>query len=1010
MSENSLQKFQNLLRTLFQFDYADLDFGIYRILNYKRKQIEEFITKRLPGIVEDAFGKYAAAERKDAEQEVERLRQEGQKRLGADAFDAQGKLKFVFHETPLGKEYLQAIEKAKAVQVANELKTRVYNDLYTFFSRYYDEGDFVSKRRYGRNETYAIPYNGEEVVLHWANRDQYYIKTGENFKTYRFRVSDHTVAFQLRDISIEQSNQNKKRYFILVEKDAISWNAESKTLTIFMEYHPLSEAEEKEHGKTEQQRPQKKLNELAEKRVLELVEDADLKVALAKNEKRNNTEKSVLRWRLDHFTRRNTTDFFIHKDLRGFLRRELDFFIKNEVLQLDELVGGKEADLQRHVQRGRVVRDVAEGIIDFLAQIENFQKKLFEKKKFVIRTDYCLTIDRVSEELWDEILANEAQINEWQQLYSLDELLEKDGISNNGVNRDFLKAHPTLVIDTHHFTEDFKWRLLAQFDSLDEALDGILVKSENWQALTLLLEKYREQVKCIYIDPPYNTGSDEFIYRDHYQHSCWLSMMADRLALAKKCMQEDGVIFISIDENEVHNLKHVLDMIFSPANLESIVTWRRRHNQPNDPTKMISKVGEHVLVYSKNSGYLKQTRAFYGVPLSEKRLREYRNPDNDPRGLWESKPWKSGTGQSGSRYKIVSPTGKIFDEEWLGSEQTYQRLLRQGVIYFSKGGDGLPRKKYYLSVRQTEGQSAHNFWGHEDYGSNQEASSELENLFGEANVYSNPKPSRLITAMARMSTSGRDVVLDFFVGSGTTAHGVINLNRQDQGQRRYILVEMGDWFETVLLPRIKKVVFCEKWKGGRPKSRERTSHVLKYHILEQFEDTLNNVELPREADGQEMMKLFGDEYLLRYMLDFETQSSPSLLNLDMFKEPFSYQLKVQERDEIRERTIDLVETFNYLLGISVKKMMAFQDNGHPYRVVLGEKNGNRLVIIWRPTTELENNDEALMRDKTYIQETILLSLLGEMKPDRILINGISFVEDAEAIEPEFKRLMFSGVV
>ena len=158
-----------------------------------------------------------------------------------------------------------------------------------------------------------------------------------------------------------------------------------------------------------------------------------------------------------------------------------------------------------------------------------------------------------------------------------------------------------------------------------------------------------------------------------------------------------------------------------------------------------------------------------------------------------------------------------------------------------------------------------------------------------------------------------------------------------------------------------------------------------------------------------MMELFGDEYLLRYMLDFETQGSPSLLNLDMFKEPFSYKLKIQERDEIRERTIDLVETFNYLLGLNVKRMMAFQDNGLSYRVVLGDKNGGRIVVIWRPVTRLEDNKEALMRDRAYIEQTILPALLGEAKPDRLLINGISFVEGVESIEPEFKRLMFAGV-
>ena len=293
---------------------------------------------------------------------------------------------------------------------------------------------------------------------------------------------------------------------------------------------------------------------------------------------------------------------------------------------------------------------------------------------------------------------------------------------------------------------------------------------------------------------------------------------------------------------------------------------------------------------------------------------------------------------------------------------------------------------------------------------NTAGSNELKALFGIKDVFPNPKPSDLIHHLCLLTTQDNDLVVDFFVGSGTTAHAVINLNRQDGGKRKYLLVEVGNWFETVMLPRVKKVVFCEKWKNGKPVGGNGISHFIKYQYVEQYEDTLNNLELPRQAERQRMLEIFGDEYLLKYMLDSETQGSPCLLNLDRFKNPFAYKLRVQERDEIRECTIDLVETFNYLLGIKVKKMMAFEDSGRTYRAVLGEKNGNRLAIVWRPTTTLENNNEALMRDKSFIEKTILPALLGEAKPDRVLINGISFVEGAETVEPEFKRLMFSGVV
>ncbi|HHX73473.1 MAG TPA: site-specific DNA-methyltransferase, partial [Firmicutes bacterium] len=571
---------------------------------------------------------------------------------------------------------------------------------------------------------------------------------------------------------------------------------------------------------------------------------------------------------------------------------------------------------------------------------EDFQKMLWEKKKFVTETFYVITVGNIPETFYPEIAENEAQWEEWEKILAIDNL-PQDLFSGNWRTPEgrmaFLKAHPSLPLDTRHFPPDFTDRLLASFDDLDEMTDGLLIHSENWQALNLLQEKYRERVKCIYIDPPYNTGNDEFFYRDSYQHSCWLSMMADRLVLAREWMRKDGLFFASIDENEAHNLRHVCDLVFGPSNLESTVTWRRRHNQPNDPTKMIAKVAEYVIVYANNSAHLKSIRSFYGIPLTEARRGQYKNPDNDPRGPWESKPWKAGKGQSGTRYKIVSPTGKVFEEEWLGSEETFKEYLSQGIIYFPKGGHGLPRKKYYLSERQ-KGQSPHNFWSHDDYGSNQEASSELENLFGEANMYSNPKPSRLISRIARMSTIGSDTVLDYFAGSGTTGHAVINLNREDGGRRKFILVEMADYFDTVLLPRLKKVTFSPEWKDGKPKrvataeEAKRGPRIIKVIRLESYEDALNNLSFDESA-GQIALQF--EDYLLKYMLRWETRKSETLLNVEKLSKPFDYCLHIYRDGETRVQKVDLPETFNYLIGLDVAKRQVLDDNGRCYLVYRG---------------------------------------------------------------------------
>ena len=1027
MNENSLKKFQDLLRTLFQFDCADLDFGIYRILNYKRGQVEAFITEHLPQIVDHAFAQYAAADMAMVEQKLEQTRQEIVKNLGEQALDESGQLRN-YHKTKLGQQYQLLMEKHAQYEVAEELKTRVYNDLYTFFSRYYEDGDFVSKRRYGRHETYAIPYNGEEVTLYWANRDQYYVKTGDRIKAYRFKVSDYTVSFELRNVVPEQNgNRGKRRYFVLAHEAPITWNEQGKALAIAFEYRPLTEAEEKKHGRTEQQKPQDSLNEAAEKKIFELVADGDLKVALAKPEGANGS--SLLHKHLTRFSRRNTADFFIHKDLRSFLRQELDFFIKNEVLLLDELVGGREEDLRGHVQRGQVVRQVAEAIIEFLAQVENFQKKLWEKRKFVLRTEYCLTIDRVPEELWEEVVTNKAQIAEWRQLYSI----------GGKVNKSFLKAHPTLVVDTRHFPEDFRWRLLAHFNDLDEALDGVFIKSENWQALNLLLEKYRHKVQSIYIDPPYNTSASPILYKNEYRESSWLALMEDRIRLGKNFLRGSGIQCTTIDDTEFHRLRSLIASCFGDDNIAGVVTIK--NNPSGRSTVKGFSIAHEYAIFS----FASEESRLGMVSRTPEQAAQYNEKDEKGAFQWRSFLRSGGandfrTARPRLHYPLIvsGTTVRLPKLEWNPVLKKWEltEAIRQskqvvlptvnGVEYtWRLGIDSLRKRMSDLRVRTTrggkkvieikfrldeEGILPKTVWDDAFVNATAYGTSLLRHIIGVPQSFSFPKSVYAVKdSLIICAVDWDSIVLDYFAGSGTTAHAVIDLNREDRGKRKYILVETGDWFEMVMLPRIKKVVFCEKWKDGKPQGGPGVSHMLKYQYLEQYEDTLNNLELPRVAEGQKMLELFGDEYLLKYMLDFETQGSASLLDLSMFKDPFAYRLKAHEGEEIVERPVDLVETFNYLLGIQVKKVKALKDKGRLYRAVLGQKNGNRIAIVWRSVVGLEDNEKALMKDKAYIENTVLPGLLGEAKPDRLLVNGACFVKDAEAIEPEFKRLMFAPV-
>jgi adenine-specific DNA-methyltransferase len=346
---------------------------------------------------------------------------------------------------------------------------------------------------------------------------------------------------------------------------------------------------------------------------------------------------------------------------------------------------------------------------------------------------------------------------------------------------------------------------------------NLIIEGDNLEVLKLLSTAYRDQVKMIYIDPPYNTGND-FVYSDNFTedkqaywqnaqvvaggvkidtntesdgryHSNWLNMMYSRLLIAKQLLRDDGVIFISIDDNEQANLKKLCDEVFGADNFEGHIHWRRRHNQPNDKTKMIGLVAEHILCYAKNSVEYKKS----GVGKIDL-TGDFSNPDNDPRGDWASKPWKVGSDQSGSKYAITNPnSGVVFDAEWMGEEDTYLRLFADNRIFFPRRGDGLPRKKYFRFEREEEGQCATNWWSHEEFGHNQGANDLMTELFGIKNIFSNPKPTKILRGLLQIANvRTNSLILDFFAGSGTTAQAVMELNLEDGGNRQYICVQLPE--------------------------------------------------------------------------------------------------------------------------------------------------------------------------------------------------------------------------
>ncbi|HRU78748.1 MAG TPA: hypothetical protein P5214_10185, partial [Rectinema sp.] len=490
------EKLKGLLQELFQLDQPDLDFGIYRIMHAKSAEVTKFLDEDLLPQVEAAFAQYKTADKSELEAQYRRAIEQA-KELGFSNPE----------EAPKVKELK---EKLDTVAVdTGALESEVYDHLYSFFRRYYSEGDFLSKRVY-KPGVYAIPYEGEEVKLYWANYDQYYIKTSEYLRDYAFRlrpentVNPMRVHFKLVDAAEgEHDNvkeaQGKERKFKLAVSNPVS--LESGELVIHFTYEP---AEEK----------QKDLNAATEAAILALDDPAFItwiELLGRKYRRADGTESdnTWLRVHLDRYTARNTFDYFIHKDLKAFLSRELDFYIKNEVMHLDDIESESAPKVEQYLSKIKVIRTIAGKIIDFLAQLEDFQKKLWLKKKFVTETSWCVRVGIVPKEFYPEIAANEAQWEEWKALHGLEgEVFASKGgdlFSSQAVpgTVEFLSAYPTLMIDTCHFDADFTARLLDALGDIDEQTDGVLVHSENFQALNLMQRRYREKIKCVYIDPPY---------------------------------------------------------------------------------------------------------------------------------------------------------------------------------------------------------------------------------------------------------------------------------------------------------------------------------------------------------------------------------------------------------------------------------------------------------------------------------------------------------------------------
>lgn len=1032
----SRERLVKLLRELFQFDLADLDFGIYRILNFRRQEIEHFIDKDLIDKVEQKlfdFSNTAGALLKD---ELKAMALEINKDFGEGTIDNAGEAKKQ-QAAPKVQEYLR-----KREELLNQERQRlavddIYNHLYEFFSRYFDKGDFLSTRRVSGKEKYVVPYRGEEVLLHWANRDQYYVKTDEYFTNYTFKVGGWEVFFQIAEADPEQGTaKGEKRFFILANGKEPELDKENRELRVYFHYRPLTKAEQSAYG---ERVTQDAIAQRCVAGILQPLQGTDLGRRLS--EKPGDEGVSILQKHVERYVKRNTMDYFIHRDLKGFLKGELDFYVETEVLNLADMERLEPGAIRREMARVRTIREVSETIIEFLAQIEEFQKRLFEKRKFVIQTQYCVTMRNIPESFYEEIAGNVAQWTEWKETFHINEeqgnLFSTTARSREGRRIAFLRAHPTLVLDTKHFDADFVDRLLASFEDLDDMTDGLLIHSENFQALNLLEEKYRETVRAVYIDPPYNTFATKILYKNEYEHSSWLTLLENRLSQAHRLLAKDAITCTMIDDYELHRLVFVMERIFGADNhlatvairnnpsgrstvkgfainheyglffcrsSENAVVGRMPHTEAQtaryDEKDAAGKSFEWENFRKSSAGSYRPDRPRQYFPLYyNEQTRSLRIPKLD----WHdaTRAWRVLESARKAETAIWPKDGAGRERVWrYGIERTLE-ALREARVEKTQNGFEVYTRKYL----QTRGSLPRTWWDKAEYSARDNGTRALADLFGSEKPFDFPKAPAAVMDSIRVCCPGEGgIVLDYFAGSGTTGHAIVNLNREEDEGIRFILVEVTDSFDTVLLPRIKKVTFSPEWKDGKAarqateEEADRSPRVVKVVRLESYEDTLDNIVFrARDKTVQGTLDEFTD-YFVRYMLDYETRGSPVRLSVSDFETPFDYKIWTERGGERMQTTVDLVETFSYLLGLHVMRLRTAKDNGRLYKAVFGRTgDGTKVVAVWRSIKGIDYG-----RDRDFIEKTFLKDA---EKPFVLFVNGLCHVKESRPIEPEFRRLM-----
>ncbi|WRA27505.1 site-specific DNA-methyltransferase [Helicobacter pylori] len=671
----------------------------------------------------------------------------------------------------------------------NDLKEELFDKLYSFFKRYlsanggiYFNDTPLYDSLYTKSD-YEKCSLKKDTALFYKTKDLYYVKSETNYKDFCFELEN--IIFNFDTSLLESKKNNEKVDLVFNLKDT-----DTKTNTLNFSVTLSSKGN------------QTKISEILKECLNQGVE----------------LDEEILKKALGKFKKQGSMDYFIHKNALGFLKEQLDLYLFEylfkEMTEFDD----------KRLNGINTIKEVALQVILLVSEFENELCKIWNKPRFVLNSHFIVSLDRLKAKNYDlNKITNHKnypkQVQEWQDL--------------NLKTTENLLENEFLPLDTLYF-KDLEEEIKNLFS--EDEINGTLIKSENYQALNSLKNRYKETMDCIYIDPPYNTQNNEFIYADNFKRSSWLSMMENRLELAHKLLNDKGVMFVSIDDNEQAYLKALMDEVFNGGggggdNFVNTIIWEKKYS-PQNHAKWFSDNHDFILLYAKDKEIWRPIL----LPRTSEMDARYKNLDNDGRGLWKSSDLSVGSVVERNIYPIFNPYTKqeIYPphgRSWVYSQEKLQELIADNRIFFPTSGSGVPCYKRFLSeVKQ--GVTPMSLWTYQEVGHTQDAKREIKELFEGQALFDTPKPEALLKRIIEISTQENDLVLDFFAGSGTTCAMAHKL------KRKYIGIEMGEHFESVILPRLKKVI--GGFKSGAIKEFN-GGGVVKVYALESYEEILRKI-------------------------------------------------------------------------------------------------------------------------------------------------------------------------